>query len=146
MNFLDPRLPDLFWSRCIPEPNSGCWLWIGYVRPDGYGVLNVNNSIKRAHRLSYAALVGPLDVDLVIDHRCRVRSCCNPAHLEQVTDKVNVSQRGNSIAAMRARQTSCVNGHVFTPENTFTRPQRPGTRECRDCQTARNRARYKRTA
>jgi hypothetical protein len=35
VEFLDPRLPDRFWSKCMPEPNSGCWLWLGAVGSSG---------------------------------------------------------------------------------------------------------------
>lgn len=149
MNFGDPRLPVAFWAKCIPEPNSGCWIWIGHTRPDGYGTLNMRSlggSPQRVHRLAYAALVGKLDPDLVIDHRCKTRCCCNPAHLDQVTDRENVVVRADSIPARRIRQTHCVNGHEFTAENTFTRPQRPGTRECLRCQDNRNKARYRRAS
>jgi hypothetical protein len=31
MNFGDPRLPDRFWVKVIPEPNSGCWLWFAAI-------------------------------------------------------------------------------------------------------------------
>jgi hypothetical protein len=40
--------------------------------------------------------------------------------------------RGNTPNAMRMAQAQCVNGHPFTPENTYVRPDR-GTRECRAC-------------
>lgn len=142
----DRRIPRKIWLRVDSRIETGCWLWTGYVRRDGYGVINRGGRIERVHRLMYATFIAPLDPDLVIDHRCRVRRCCNPAHLDQVTDRVNVVERASatSIAVQRLKQTHCVNGHEFTPENTFTRPQRPGTRECRACQDARNKARARR--
>lgn len=36
---MDSRLPDRFWDKIEPEPNSGCWLWIGALRTNGYGTL-----------------------------------------------------------------------------------------------------------
>ncbi len=148
MSLCDPRLPSRFWNKVVLDPGTGCWLWTGYTRPDGYGSISIDGRPQRTHRLTYSVFVGRLDPDLVIDHACRIRRCCNPAHLEQVTDRVNVLVRAgmDSIAVKRAQQTHCVNGHEFTPENTFTRRQRPGTRECRACQDARNKARYRRPA
>ena len=144
----DKRLPLRFWFRVVEVRDTGCWLWTGGIRADGYGVTNLPGHSDRVHRITYAVFVGPLDPDLVIDHRCKVRRCCNPAHLEQVTDRVDVVDRASptSIAKKRSQQTHCVNGHEFTPENTFTRPQRPGTRECRACQDARNKTRYRRSS
>ena len=26
-------------ARTLPEPNSGCWLWLGAVTNDGYGAI-----------------------------------------------------------------------------------------------------------
>ncbi len=37
----DSRLPNRFWDKVVPEPNSGCWLWIGAVTPTGYGVIGL---------------------------------------------------------------------------------------------------------
>jgi hypothetical protein len=29
ISLFDDRLPIRLWSKVVPEPNSGCWLWIG---------------------------------------------------------------------------------------------------------------------
>lgn len=39
----------------------------------------------------------------------------------------------------KARQTHCINGHEFTPENTGRKPN--GTRFCRECHRAHDRGR-----
>jgi len=49
--FLDPRLPDRFWSKCIPEPNSGCWLWFGANNGVGYGIVGGSRDGERWARL-----------------------------------------------------------------------------------------------
>ena len=81
-------------SRFIPEPNSGCWIWIGNVKKNGYGSLTVKNQNFYAHRLAYEIFVGPIPKDKVLDHKCRVKCCCNPQHLEAVTQAENC-KRGN---------------------------------------------------
>jgi len=62
-NFLDHRLPDRFWELCVPEPNTGCWLWLG-SGVTGYGRINwkVDGQwrMQMAHRVSYEMLVGPI--------------------------------------------------------------------------------------
>jgi hypothetical protein len=39
----------------------------------------------------------------------------------------------------KAKQTHCIHGHEFTPENTIVRPN--GTRQCRECRRAYDRTR-----
>jgi hypothetical protein len=46
-----------FDTKWVPEPNTGCWLWIGHVDKDEYGQLHVRpspgrNFMYKAHRLA----------------------------------------------------------------------------------------------
>lgn len=61
----------------IPVTESGCWLWLGKVRPDGYG--SHRNGL--AHRLSYESANGPIPAGMLICHKCDTKTCINPAHL-----------------------------------------------------------------
>jgi hypothetical protein len=75
----------------IPEPNSGCWLWIGTGRtnPSGleYGRLvfgSRSDGSRRsvsAHRLSYTAFKGEIPTGMNVLHKCDVPFCVNPDHL-----------------------------------------------------------------
>lgn len=128
-----------------PEPNTGCWLWEGGDRGQGYGAFKIDT--KRAisaHRASYQLHKGPIPDGLTIDHLCRVRCCVNPDHLEAVTAVVNVKRgeyrKGLALggAANGRRQqarTHCKRGHEFTPENTGTQTSAKGTpsRYCKAC-------------
>jgi hypothetical protein len=135
VNFLDPRLPDRFWRKCIPEPMSGCWLWTACHTRDGYGAFARRVTadaplVKRvAHRFAYEVLVGPVPTGLQLDHKCRVRGCVNPAHLEPVTNREN-QMRGVAFVVANANKTHCNHGHEFNEENT--RLWR-GHRYCRPC-------------
>jgi hypothetical protein len=115
-----------------PEPNTGCWLWVRYVKPNGYGGLCFRGRNRYAHRVSYEAFRGPIPTGLHLDHLCRVRSCVNPDHLEAVTCRTNVL-RGEGISAACARATSCSQGHEYTEANTY--PWRDA-RYCRACRRA----------
>lgn len=113
------------------DTNGGCWLWRGWVSPEGYGK-GYDPKIKRnkpAHRLSYESFVGPIPDGLVIDHLCRVRSCVNPAHLRVATNTENV-MCGVGITAKNAVKTHCPKGHAYEGDNLLVFK---GWRQCRIC-------------
>jgi hypothetical protein len=121
----------------IPEPMSGCLLWIGNTNPDGYGKVSVGGKMLKAHRVAWERANGPIPTDLVIDHLCRVRSCINPAHLRVVTFAENV-RCGESPGARNHRATHCRQGHEL--DGRYPN----GRRFCKTCRAvwgARRRAR-----
>ena len=87
-----------FWSHVdkngpIPKvrPELGnCWIWTGWKYPRGYGKLRHGKKYKRAHRVAYEEINGPLAEGLQPDHLCFVTSCVRPTHLEAVTEKENI--------------------------------------------------------
>jgi hypothetical protein len=94
--------------RISPEPNTGCWLWVGNKNDRGYGVVPLEGKIRKAHRAVYESERGPIPEGLTLDHLCRIRCCVNPDHLEPVTAMENI-RRGiaihggrNAIQAMQA--------------------------------------------
>lgn len=127
---------DLIWDRVDKNGPGGCWQWTGYLH-GGYGRYGRGPGTRLAHRIIYEHLVGPVPKGLDLDHLCRNRGCVNPEHLEPVTHRENV-MRGEGIAAQGARQTHCINGHEYTPENTDY--QKNGTaRRCKECHRIANR-------
>jgi hypothetical protein len=132
----DPRLPPRFWAKVQPDPEAECWLWTAGLYPSGYGqfrVGSVTDGTRRrvsAHRFAYEALVETVKEGLDMDHLCRVRSCCNPKHLEPVTRRENLL-RGETIPSRNAGKTHCSHGHPFDAKNT--RINKDGSRTCRRC-------------
>lgn len=112
--------------------SSGCWQWVGGMWPNGYGKTSTPvNGTRLAHRAFYIEHVAPIDDGLDLDHLCRNRACCNPAHLEPVTRSVNI-QRGVD-ARLRGR---CNQGHEQTGGNVWVEPS-TGSRYCKPCKRAR---------
>ena len=117
---------------------DSCWEWIGSKMDKGYGnfTLSIFNSnhpkTKYAHRISYEYFHKENIGSFTIDHLCRNPVCVNPDHLEKVTLRENVL-RGISPAAQQARRTHCIYGHPFSEENTYHRPDRKISRNCRIC-------------
>jgi hypothetical protein len=68
---------EFFENRYIPEPNSGCWLWIGALAHSGYGRMRGR---EYAHRFSYRFHKGQVG-NLHVLHRCDNPPCVNPDHL-----------------------------------------------------------------
>lgn len=115
-----------------PGAPDECWEWQGSRDRDGYGRVNK----KLVHRIAYEYFVGPIPDGLELDHLCRLRHCWNPAHLEPVTHRVNM-MRGRGVGSENAAKTHCVNGHEYTPENTYVGSN--GWRQCRTCNRERQR-------
>src|SRR5271157_775349 len=69
-------------ERSVPEPNSGCWLWTGTIVPLGYGEMSVGGRRTLAHRASYEAHFGAIPDGALVLHKCSMRCCVNPQHLE----------------------------------------------------------------
>lgn len=126
---------DRLFSRTVPEPNGGCWLWDGAVDKEGYGRVSHpdwRRGTTTAHRLAYEVAVGRVPDGLVLDHLCRVRCCINPLHLEAVSVGEN-NRRGTSWS-VNSGKTQCPHGHEYTEQNTYIYR---GRRHCRACNLVR---------
>lgn len=70
--------------------------WIAQrVDAHGYGYVSApgkRGGMLKAHRVTYEHHRGAIPVGLVIDHLCRVKACCNPDHLEVVTQTENCAR------------------------------------------------------
>lgn len=60
-----------------------CWLWTAGRSSNGYGTVQACGKTRGAHREAYEANRGAgAAAGLLVRHRCDVKLCVNPAHLE----------------------------------------------------------------
>lgn len=119
-----------FWSKVLITDYTSCWLWTGTINEKGYAYFKPDGKMVRAHKWIWEQFNGPIAGGLELDHKCRIRHCVNPAHLQPVTHLENM-RRG-----FWASRTHCSKGHEFTPKNTRWNGKQ---RVCRECDNARSR-------
>lgn len=136
MDFGDSSLREVIWRNIYPETNTGCWLWGGHINGDGYGrgYLVAGGRLVMAHRMTFESVHGVLPEGMELDHLCRTRACCNPAHLEAVSHRENIL-RGKSPQAINSRKESCIRGHSLTDNANIYWSTRKGVkhRKCITC-------------
>jgi hypothetical protein len=87
-----------------------------------------------AHRASYELHVGPIAAGLVVHHRCGVRHCVNPAHLEATRQRENLLATPETQAARNTAKVVCIRGHrAFVADKS-------GHRYCKECNRLKQRA------
>lgn len=83
-----------FKLESLPSP---CFIWTGpdsgTGRGGGYGRMSLNSQTVATHLVVYTHFYGYIPSKKQIDHKCRNRLCCNPAHLEMVSQKENCKSR-----------------------------------------------------
>ncbi len=112
-----------------PDAND-CWIWLGPLNEDGYGVTSYNT----AHVAAYITWVGPIPPGMEVHHKCEVRNCLNPDHLEAVTHQDNT--RYSRGWTKKGDVWFCKFKHEMTFENTRWKGRFV---ECRECHNERKR-------
>jgi HNH endonuclease len=121
-----------FEEKYIPEPNSGCFLWMGAYLPRGYGIFwldarrpHLRTSEERfAHRVSWILNKGDIPAGLKVLHRCDNPCCVNVDHLFLGTQKDNAMDREAKGRGVKGRRWKIKNQR---PISSIARGERNGS-------------------
>ena len=119
-----------FERKFIPEPMSGCWLWLGAIGSSGYGWIGAGpgRKVLAAHRVSWELYRGPVN-DLHVLHRCDNPCCVNPDHLFLGTHQENIADCKAKGRAIRARGAQASNAKLTEDQAHQIRRSRKKLRE-----------------
>jgi len=90
------------------EDENGCFIITSHrLNHDGYGCMRHNGKFQRTHRVIYEECFGEIPDNLLVRHKCDVRNCINPEHLELGTTQENTLdciKRGRKAIGVRSGQ------------------------------------------
>ena len=117
----------------MPEPNTGCFIWLGKLGTHGYANIAYREDGKRHFRkaatVAYELANGPVPEGLEVSHICPGGGnvwCVNPDHLIVETHAENLARR--RPFDRRTYGGLCKNGHVLPPPE-----QRASNNSCPIC-------------
>jgi hypothetical protein len=111
--------------HAVPEPNSGCLLWLGQLcnwRPYFY------DGVQRGKvaRMLLEKRDGPANGRLAL-HSCDVPACVEPSHLHWGDQSENVQQSVLHGNHKNTRKKTCLSGHALDRVDSY------GRRVCSVC-------------
>lgn len=107
---------EYFMEQVQMEPNTGCWIWMGYVNNQGYGKFSNDGKEMQAHNYIWEVYnKKEINPDLVRHHKCENILCVNFEHIKEITPKEHTATMKNFMK----NKTHCKNGHKFTEDNTI---------------------------
>lgn len=122
---------DRCWKFIKPDENSHCWVWQGDLSDAGYGQIWDIRKTLYAHRVIWEYVFGPVPEGKELHHRCEIKRCVNPFHLECLTNLGHSVETSNSCCSINRRKTHCNKGHPLSGDNLHIEPS--GGRRCIIC-------------
>ncbi len=139
-------MPSGLWSRArpvlerfeekfIPEPNSGCWLWVAGARERPDGLLQAmfcfdgnTRGSEAAARSAWKIYRGTIPEGLHILHKCDTSLCVNPNHLYPGTHHRNMLDRKERFRQWKDLDPEAWNAHWTKHRFRATGEKHPSAR------------------
>lgn len=102
-------------ERSIPEPMSGCWIWLLSTGSHGYGQAKLDGEIVTMHRVSFEAFVGPIPSGMLVQHSCDNRWCVAPHHLSigtKATNNADMARKGRAASRLSPSDVRIIRARV----------------------------------
>jgi hypothetical protein len=98
---------ESFMRRISVYGENDCWIWQGSVNRYGYPYFEIKNKIRiLAHRFMYVITYKTNIEDVEIHHRCEIKRCLNPKHLEALTKMEHVRAHPLRVGPHKGRYLS----------------------------------------
>ncbi len=116
------------------DPDTQCWIWTRSRGGGGYGQVGAISdtglrTTMGSHRAAYEVFVGAIPTGMEIHHKCGNRLCCNPEHLEMLTDLKHKHADPNWVG----NRTHCKRGHPLSGDSISPAMLKRGIRRCNAC-------------
>jgi len=93
---LTDKIPQHLLAKVQVDPKTGCWNFQGSSpSSNGYERCWLWGIRWQTHRLFFELTIGKDIRNKQLDHLCENVKCCNPAHMDPVTPKVNCKRKFN---------------------------------------------------
>jgi hypothetical protein len=123
---------EMLEENSIPEPNSGCWLWLRAVRGNGYPTAWWEGRDWPASHLALSSRGIKVPRGFKALHKCDVPLCVNPDHLFVGTDLDNRRDAKAKGRLLNMKREFCKAGHPLSGDNVRT-DLKTGSRYCVNC-------------
>jgi predicted XRE-type DNA-binding protein len=123
---LSPTFEKRFWEKVFIMPyDRGCWLWVAYTDPNGYGQMgSIGRKLIRSHVASWVLTFGPVPKGKCVCHTCDNPPCCNPSHLWLGTKDENfddMRRKGRVAKGETHTRAKLTSNEVFEIRNLYQR-------------------------
>jgi HNH endonuclease len=108
-------ITEQFELNYIPEPNSGCWLWLG-----GHSRNRAVYLQTTAARVSWKLYIGLIPIGLDVLHRCDNPLCVNPDHLFVGTHSDNMVDMVKKDRHAKVKKRGEAHGITKLSDHDFT--------------------------